>query len=309
VSHPRPRKREHLQPFLECYDIATGRAPPKAKVELFKRFNKLGETPIGAVGLRLLERSEDGSYPVADARLNSVALIRSPLMVVAYSQFSQTQFPAVVGTYLAPAEIDDVLRAAEPPAHHLWDPEAPRLQEPSGHHREIVERVLRSVRNTLKQFQTNASPPPPPKPKRLSILERTLASLLTASKSGTQTGPEAGAAPISLTYDKEPHVIPAEDGRLRLSAAFTVKPKADYVGDPLHLMVRATCPIIEDGQAGDPLPLTIHSSIGPQTQKEGWHEIDLGQGDLVRFQCETEPYDSTWTVRFVPEVQPMGAAE
>lgn len=101
----------------------------------------------------------------------------------------------------------------------------------------------------------------------------------------------------------------AEDGQLRLSAAFTVKPKADYAGDPMRLMVRATCPIIEDGQAGDRLPLTIHTSAGTQAQNDGWHEIDLGAGDLVRFQCETEPYDSAWTVRFVPEVQPAGAAE
>lgn len=308
VGHPRPRKREDLRPFLDAYDIAIGRAPAKPKVELFKRFNKLGERQIGTTGLKVLERAEDGSYAVEDSRLNAVALIRSPLMVVAYWQVSQTQVPAIVGAYVASNDIDDILRAAEPPAHHLWDAEAPRLHEPTGIHRQIVERVLRNVRSTLKQFQTSASPPPPPKPKRLSILERTLSSLLTASKSGSPPGPESGSAPISLTYDQEPHVATAEDGKLRLSAAFSVKPKTDYEGDPLGLMVRATCPIIEDGQAGDHLPMSIHTSLGTQSQGDGWHEIEVGCGEIVRFQCETDPYESTWTVRFVPEVQPAAEA-
>jgi hypothetical protein len=308
VSHPRPRKREHLKPFLEAYDIAVGRAPPQSKTEQFKRFNKLGNTPIGTVGLKVLEQADDGSFAVDEKRLNSVALIRSPLMVVAYSQVSQTQVPAVVGAYVAPVEIDDILRSAEPPAHHLWDVEAPRLEEPTGVQRATVDRVLRSVRSALKQFQSSATPPPPPKPKRLGLLERTLASFFTASKGGSRPGPDTGSAPISLSYDTEPTVLSVE-GMLCLSAAFSVRPKADYEGEPLRLKVRASCPILEDGQVGDRLPMVVHSSLGLQTPSDQWHEIELNAGDVVRFHCETEPYDSAWTVRFVPEVQPAEGGE
>ncbi len=308
VSHPRPRKREHLKPFLEAYDIAVGRAPPQPKTEQFKRFNKLENTPIGTVGLKVLQRADDGSYAVDENRLNSVALIRSPLMVVSYWQVSQTQVPTVVGAYVAPDDIDDILRSAEPPAHNLWDAESPRLEEPTGIQRTTVERVLRGVRNALKQFQSSATPPPPPKPKRLSILERTLASFFTASKSGPPSGPESGSAPISLTYDTEPTVLTTE-GMLSLSAAFSVRPKADYDGEPLRLKVRASCPIIEDGHVGDRLPMVVHSSLGVQTTSDEWHEIEVGASDVVRFHCETEPYDSAWTVRFIPEVQPADGGE
>lgn len=309
VTHPRPRKREHLKPFLEAYDIAVGRAPAQPKTEQFKRFNKLGNTPIGTIGLKVVERSEDGSYGVDESRLNSVALVRSPLMVVSYWQVSQTQVPAIVGAYVAPDEIDDILRSAEPPAHNLWDAEGPRLQEPTGDLRATVDRVLRSVRTALKQFQSSAAPPPPPKPKRLSVLERMLASFFTASKGGPPPGPEPGSAPISLTYDTEPSVVPAGDEMLCLSAAFSVRPKADYDGEPLQLKVRATCPIVEDGQVGDRLPMVVHSSLGHQTTSDEWHEIELGAGDVIRFHCETEPYDAAWTVRFVPEVQPTDAGQ
>jgi hypothetical protein len=306
VGHPRPRKREHLRPFLEAYDIAVGRAPAQPKVELFKRFQRYEDIPIGTAGFKVLDRAEDGSYAVEDSRLNAVCLIRSPLMVVTYWQVSQTQVPAIVGAYVAAHEIDDVLRAAEPPAHNLWDPAAPRLHDTSGLHRGIVERVLRSVRSTLKQFQTSAAPLPPPKPKRLSILERTLASFFTPSKGGPPPGPEGASTPISLSYESDPHVAPAGEGKLNLSATFSVRPKPDYVGEPLRLKVRATCPIIEDGQAGDRLPMVVHTSTGSHAGPDGWHEIELAAGEVIRFHCETEPYDRAWTVRFVPEVQPAG---
>jgi hypothetical protein len=306
VEHPRPRKREDLRPFLECYDIAIGRAPPKPKVEARKPLNKLDNTSLGTIGLKVLDRDADDTYVVGEQRLDAVALIRSPLMVVAYYRQWPAQFPGVVGTFVASDEVDDVLRASEPPAHDRWDSEARRLQEPTGRDRQIVERVLSAIKRHLRQFQTGASPPPPAKPKRLSLLERTLASFLTASKGGTLPGPVPSNAPISLSYESEPHVMTTEDGRLRLAAAFSVRPKPDYDGEVLRLKVKAVCSIIEDGQAGDALPMVVNSSSSEAADLDGWHEVELSPGDVARFQCETEPYDNAWTVRFTPEVQPLG---
>jgi len=297
VDHPRPRKRDDLRPFLEAYDVAIGRAPPKPKVEARKQFNKFGNTPLGTIGLKVLDRADDGSYGVVDERLDAVALIRSPLMVVAYLRQWQTQLPGVVGTFVAADEIDDMLRASEPPAHDRWDAEARRLEEPTGDHRRIVERTLGSIKRHLKQFQNSASPPPPAKPKRLSVLERTLASFLTASKGGTPPPPVPSAAPISLSYESEPKVSTTNDGRLRLSATFVVRAKADYEGEALSLRIKAACAIIEDGQVGDSLPIQIDCSLASEPSEDGWWDIQVGVGEIARFQCQSAPYDNTWTVR------------
>jgi hypothetical protein len=305
IEHPRPKKRDDLRPFIEAYQIAVGRDPPTPKKEVRKQFNKLDNTSLGWMGLQVLDRAEDGSYPVTEDRLDAVALIRSTLMVIAYHRQWPTQMPGVVGAYVADDEIDDILRAAEPPAHDRWDSEARRLQEPSGRNRRVVERVLGTIKRTLKQFQASASPPPPPKPKRLSVLERTLASFLAASKGGTIKGPDPTSAPISLTYDHEPRVEAASDGRLRLFAAFSVRLKNEEVAEALDLKVRATCVIVEDGQAGDALPMTISSPADEEADADGWITVELVPQSVLKFQCETAPYDNAWSVRFIPEVQPV----
>jgi hypothetical protein len=68
--------------------------------------------------------------------------------------------------------------------------------------------------------------------------------------------------------------------------------------------VRVSCPVIEDGQPGEAIDLTVKSSI-PLTDdptKEGWMSFELG-ATAVKFQCVSEAYDPLWTVKFLPEVE------
>lgn len=305
-AFPRPRKRPDLQPFLDAYELAIGKSPPNNKTDFRRPFNKFDNTAIGNAGFKVLEKNEKDEFVVDDARLDSVALIRSPLMVVAYHRAWNVATPAMAGAFVADSEIDDILRAAEPPAHDRWDPDAHRLQDETGRNRSIVKRVLDAVRRNLKGCQTTASPPPPPRPKRLTLLERTLASFLTPTKKGTKPGAEPSAAPIHLTYDQEPRAEAAGD-RLRLTARFSVRLKADEDVDSLLARVRVSCPIIEDGQLGDTIALTTEASVATteDPEKPGWQRFELG-GSAIKFECVSETYDPLWTVRFVPEVEPVG---
>ena len=308
VIHPRPKKRADLIPFIAAYQVALGRDPAKPKVEARKVFNKMEDTPIGQMGLVVLERGADDNFVVSDDRLDSVALIRNPLMVVAYYRQWQAQVPAVVGAFVCADEIDDILRSSEPPAHDRWDSEARRLQEPTGFRTRIVASVLARIRSTLKQFQGSAAPPPSLKPRRLRLLERTLASFLKSSASGGSPGPEANAAPISLSYLADPAVTSESDGTVRMTAKFTVKGKEDQPDESIAVRVRARCVAVEDGQAGDPIPMSVSCSSGAKSDEHGWMEVELVPDAVLRFECETEPYDNTWSVRFIPEVQPVGDA-
>jgi hypothetical protein len=301
---PRPRKRDHLRPFLEAYDIATGKSPPNGKTQFQKPIGKND----GLLGLSVLKQEEDGEYAVSEDRTDSVALIRSPLMVVAYYRKWNVGTPVMAGAFLASSDIDLVLRSSEPPAHDRWDPEARRLQDQTGSKRMIVERVLSSIRKTVKSSQKTASPPPPPKPKRLTFLERTLATLLSPSKSGTGKKPEVTAAPIHLEYDKVPQTS-AEGEALKLKAAFSVRLKADEASNAMKVRMKVTCPVIEDGSIGESLALSIQTDDVMEVDPDNpeWMIFLLSPDKPSRFVCETEKYDPLWTVRFVPEVEAVGA--
>jgi hypothetical protein len=310
ASIPRPRKRDDLKPFLEAFETATGKSPPDGKRTFQKPFNKSEGVGIGALGFVVLERDDKDQLFVPDERVDAVALIRSPLMVVAYHRQWTSGTPPMAGAFFASDDIDDVLRAAEPPAHDRWDRDARRLQDATGRKRAIVNKVLAGIQRSLKQCQSTASPPPPPRPKRLSLLERTLANFLTPSKKGPLPNPDPSAAPIHLTYDNEPRAE-AAGSDLRLKAAFSVRLKADETFDGLNVRVRVTCPIIEDGNEGDDLALVIKSDLEliEDPERPGWSTFIIKQGQVARFECETVPYDPMWTVRFVPEIEAVEEVE
>ena len=304
---PRPLKREDLRPFIEAFDIATKKSPADGKTSFLKPFNKLDKMNLGVAGFKVLEKNEKDEYPVLEHLVDSVALIRGPLMVVEYYRSWNPGTPAMAGAFVAHEDIDDTLRSSEPPAHDAWDQDARRLSDKSGHKRAIVDRVLRAIRSNLKNAQKTASPPPPPRPKRLSFLERTLASFLSPSKKGPSSTGGANPAPIHLSYDQEPQAEAAGQ-RLQLTAKFTVRLKADEDIEQLPARIRITCPVIEDGQVGESLAVTVTASeiTEEDEAKPGWQRVLLTKKHAVKFECKTEPYDPMWTVKFLPEVEPAG---
>ncbi|MER8701347.1 hypothetical protein [Mesorhizobium sp. M1273] len=303
VSYPRPRKRDQLRPFLEAFDIAAGISPTNNKTHFQKTVGK----NEGTMGLTVLEQTDDGDFVVGEARADAVALIRAPLMVVAYHRAWNVGSPTMAGAFIASDGIDDILRSAEPPAHDRWDPDARRLQDQTGEKKAIVSRVLSSIRRAVKNSQKTAIPPPPPRPKRLTLLERTLASFLTPSKKGTPPKHDASAAPIHLTYDKEPRAE-ADGASLRLRASFSVRMKAEESDEPLRIRVRISCPVIEDGHVGESLAVKIAADVAlePDSSDPDWSVFQLPPDTSVKFKCDTEAYNPLWTVRFVPEIEAVG---
>jgi hypothetical protein len=302
-SLPRPRKRDDLKPFLESFETATGKSPPDGKRTFQRSLNKSEGVNMGVCGFVVLEQDDKEKLFVSDERVDTVALVRTPLMVVAYHRGWTVGNPPMAGAFLASDDIDDILRAAEPPAHDRWDKDARRLQDATGRKRAIVNRVLSGIHRALKQSQGSASPPPPPRPKRLSILERTLANFLTPSKKGSPPNPDPSSAPIHLTYVKDPKAEATGDD-LRLKASFSVKLKQDENIDSLDIRVRVSCPVIEDGSVGDDLDLTYVADVAlaDDPERPGWKTFNLKQSQVAHFECETAAYDPMWTVRFVPEV-------
>jgi hypothetical protein len=93
---------------------------------------------------------------------------------------------------------------------------------------------------------------------------------------------------------------------LRLTAKFTVKLKADEGVSDLLARVRVTCPVLADGQIGDEIPLQVIPSEteGTDVDPVGWINFQVTT-DGVSFDCRSDPYDALWTVKFIPEVEPV----
>ena len=100
---PRPKLRPDLRPFIEAYDIAVGRNQnPTLRRETKKDFRRIAGLELGTCALKVLDMPpENEDYPVDDDRLDSVALIRVPGMVVRYHRRGSPSTPALVGVFVA----------------------------------------------------------------------------------------------------------------------------------------------------------------------------------------------------------------
>lgn len=304
IHLPRPKKDEALRPFIEAFDLARQRAEPKSGQQKIVRLNNLGQIPLGTCGFVVVPLTESGTVVKAE-RCNTVALIRAPLMVVAYKSFSQTA-PAVVGAFMASDETDLVLKKSEPPAHDRWDPESTNLRDESGEFKKLVDAVLNRIRGGLKRFQSEAAPPAPAKQRRLSMLERALGGYFKPQAPGGGALPESESAPLHLEFTRQPYVEATSEGMLKLKSSFTVSLDAKAEDDDVDLRLRINCPVLEDdGQEGDDLALTIDvdgiESIVDEADPHVYR-FPLTKGMKAHFKVESEAYDSAWTVRLRPEI-------
>jgi len=310
ATPPRPKKRIDLRPFIESYDIAQQRAVPQAGQQKFARLNKSHGRELGCCGFGVVPLVDEGPI-VREDRANTVALIRAPLMVVAYQRFSQSA-PFVIGSYVASDEVDQQLKLSEPPAHDKWDPESGNLRDATGENGEIVEAVLSRVRANLRRFQAEAAPPAPPKQKRLSVLERALASYFKSPGTGKEP-PEPVYTPLHLEFDKPPQPKASGNGKLRIEATFSVWLDERSDEDAVQLQLRVALPIVEDAQQeGDEIPLTLTSrgvECSPVEGDPAAVNFQLEKGENARFSVESAPYDASWTVRLRPLVERLSGAE
>lgn len=308
MTMPRPRMRGHLRPFIEAYEVCTTQAFPKSGSELRRPFNKMGDLSLGVCALKVLDKDSDGQLPISDDRVDSIALMRAPKMIVAYYRAWNVGNPPVAGVYVADDDIDDILRSAESPAHDKWDTDSARLRDAAGSNREVVDSVLRRLRTTVKEFQRQASPPPPPRPRKLGLLERNLASFLSPSKGGPENGPDHPAAPIHLHYEMPPQLNATGDGNLEMSTKFVLKLKDDSDLDELCVRVKVTCAVVADGSDVDPIPLTTTAESGileVLDEEIGTYRVRLTKLSAVKLFSKSAAYDPNWTIRFVPEVEPL----
>jgi hypothetical protein len=308
VYLPRPKKNAALKPFIQAFDIARGRAEPKQNEQEFYRPNAEAGVQLGACGFVVVPSDSVGGFVVPANRCNSVALIRAPLMVVAYLPVSE-QAPPAVGAYMAPEieEVEDSLKRSEPPAHDRWDPDSQNLKDESGRSKKFVVAILSRLKAALKRFQNKAAPPAASKQRRLSLLERALGGYFKPQGQGGGAAIESAPSPLHLDFIQQPFAEATDKGLLRLKGSFVVSLDDRSEDDEVDLFLRINCPVLEnEDEEGDELRISVRvDGVVCKVDEADPHvfRFRLSKSEKARFRVESEAYEPGWTVRLRPEIE------
>jgi hypothetical protein len=308
ASVPRPKLQKHLKPFIDAFYAARKQTPQIPGTLELEEFRRSGEKSIGTMGLTVVDDSENEN-PFGENYeewLDTVALIRSPLMVVSYHRKWRTSpaAPVVVGCFIAHEDVDFVLKLSEPPDHSRWDPSADRVLSHDEAAPQLITSILGRIKSRFRRFQDAAKPPAPPRPKRLEKLERALASWFGVGSNGGKQGPDPNPAPISLKPE-QPHLF-MEGQELRAKGKVEIALSASEESEQWFRVRLGLQVAEEDGiSAKDPIELEIQSSVALEANEDGYFLGRVGPGEVVTLEYQSAPYDPDWTVRLMPEVLPV----
>jgi hypothetical protein len=240
---PHPKQRRDLLPFIECYSLAVGRAQPAGPHQKSDRFNRLKGLSLGVYALQVLDSDLAEGFP--EEKLGRVAMIRSPKMVVEYAQMGRSTPPAV-GAFVADSDIDDVLKLSEPPNHDRWDPESRRLEVARPDEetaREVVRHVCKRLKDQMRRFQAQASPPKPREERRLRFLERELGALFRPQLRGD--GREGETDPVEIRFREGPAIRSYGSDRIETFATVALRLRSDAEEDSTEAIVRVRVPVLD----------------------------------------------------------------
>jgi hypothetical protein len=242
---PEPRQREYLRPFIECYSLAVGRGQPTGPHQKSDRFNRLQGLSLGVYAFQMLDSDLAERFSEEKLKLGCVAMIRSPKMVVEYAQMGRSAPPAV-GVFVAHPDIDNILKLSEPPNHNRWDPDSRRLEVASPDE-ETARKVVRDIRKRLKdqmrRFQAQASPPKPREEGRLRFLEQKLGALFRPHQRGDGDG--AKTDPVEIRFREGPAIRSCGTDRIETFATVALRLRLDAEEDSTDAIVRVRVPVLD----------------------------------------------------------------
>jgi hypothetical protein len=304
---PRPRSRPDLRPFVHCYDLATKRSEATSGSERRDDFNRTEGLLPGSIGIQTLSEpsGEDEESP---SNLRTIALLRSPRMVVSYLRCGGAGTQPFVGVFVAHPDVDGILRSSEPPSHDKWDDKSTRLKPLE---QKLVHSIIRRIGRHAREFATAAAPARAESEFRPKELERLLGTMFSPpNKVPGGPGPQK-PDPVSIRFVKTPEAGRVDDQRLRITGTFQVALASAFQGEVADIELSVTCPFIEDeaSVSNDLLPLRLELdaknydilSEHPLTVR-----FPLGREEKVTCSVVTEPYDHNWTTKL--QVEAAGGA-
>lgn len=308
LEPPRPRRRPDLRPFVECYDLALGKATPDPKRELAQDFNRYKQPStgellrLGMLGARSFEPRELVDSDRTENRLNTVALIREPRMVVQYLPVRPRSVTAYVGVFIANDDVEDYLRMSEPPAHDRWAVDASRLvdrygAEGTGIVKTILDRIRQGVGRWLGQLEPAAVQPN----SRISSIDKIFGQFLSSLGQGAPPRPPASPDPIQI--DIGPVTPLRRDGIIEL--CFSPKISLRTGAGKQRIMVTPGCFYLMDAdhRKGDRVVTYIRKTGDLEWSTPGV-TVALIPEEPIAFDVRSEPFDDRCAVDYELKVVP-----
>lgn len=307
VDPPRLKKRADLEPFIRCFNMTTGTTSVTGSHEKAESFRKKGNVHLGAYGLTVVDEDSKATEDM-QSRIGTVALIRTPKMVVAYMPLGG-QTLQCQGVLLASDEVDQSLRLSEPPAHDKWDPKSSRFHNEE--QRGFVEAVLNRIKTAARKFAADATPAAPSDNVRMKFLERMLGSTFRVPSSPGNGPPDGRADPIQITFPETPS-FSVDGSNRRTIGEFQIGLAPEAEKSEVLVSVQVRCVPVED-QAHSVLeliPVQVTPEAGSESDIDDSSEshllVLLDQGSKHRFAFESDPYPSDWATKvdvFVQEAE------
>lgn len=299
VVPPKPRARPDLKPFIHCFEMAIGRGTATGKHDKTDRLYRLEDRELGNFGYTVLDEKQLID-PALQEKVNSVALIRSPLMVVAYLEVGGALPLPCAGAFVADPGVDQALKISEPAAHDKWDPNSARLNNLPESDRKVVDSVIKRLKAGLRRFANEAAPPNPKQEARLKSLERLLGTLFRPPAGGSGGGGYK-ADPIEIKFVEPPHAVPDENG-LCTKGSFQLALSDEADEESLEAWLRVECLVVEDegGSDEDRLELSVKSKdieLEPDKNDPTRGRFTIEKGERPLFVFRTQPYQADWSTR------------
>lgn len=312
IEHPpRPNQASELRPFIRAYELTRDPGAVSNDRQLARRLpNSQSGDPTGILGL---VAPEDESAPgdSLDVELAStpwvVATVRKQRMIIEYRALTGGRRQRVRGTFVADPEIDDLLRASEPPLHDSWKVNTDR--DVSAGDRRRIQDAVRMIRDQIiervREFALHLEPRETERQRPIQEMDDLISQLASGRRIGPPPRPPSGTLPVRITGDKKllyptPHTRKSE---------FTLE---------LQLLSSANRPkrlcLLEPGfrwdeggrNSAELVPLVVIES-SPDAEltmrSEGVFELKVFKSHPVTIRFQTETYPGVWTINGNPRVR------
>ena len=339
IDPPRPKLRSSLIPFIRAYERINKIQATSGKGDV-KDFNALKNTSgfqikPGKLGLEQIQ-DEDVDAFVSDeneeaiasfrdhngidkSKLNKIALIRHPKMVIDYYSTS-TQFSGVyaIGVFQANPKdqfLDQMLKLSEPQSHEKWEPKAKRLTllEQNGtpfiDGPDFISKIITSIKRGFYGYLTELKKvTKEEKPADFKKLSKLLGQYLKPLSTG-ENGPDAETRPISIQYYKDP-TAKFIDGKNIITTTIDLSISKNYENDNLFFKLKPRLIVLGHNDKSTSERVCVRKISLDENIKNIDFEFDdnlkearvllLRSSGKARVEIQSEPYDPLWTVRLEP---------
>lgn len=305
LPSPTPSNRPELKPFIDCYSNIRQQVVPEGydskKIKL-KETGEVGHLCMTALG---------GSAAQNNDLTNSVALIRSGLVIQYNPDYAREDDPHAIGVFEAIGDYPSkCFTYSEPEAHDKWNFNHARLQRYLGDRAvKLVRRTHERIKESFRDFQTRQKGViHNPKSEGLDYLDNILGSIFQQKKKGPPPPPPPSHRAFTIHKKgwRNLNSVPMND-----NLEFIIALAEEVSVDSVDCEVSAVLKILEevDARPGTSVSCAVFNDDGTTISSgSGKFKVKLIPSLPLKFRAVAEVHP-TWRTRWTVTVARETATE